>query len=100
MQCFGHVRGRTRSGGMIENYICAAGLERIVDSLVERCDVDRTHELVVQVMVISRNPEQIELLGELQSFERRGRRHRNVGVSDRIALQLRGLLHEMLELEE
>jgi hypothetical protein len=38
---------------MIESYIYAAGLQRTVDGLVERGDVDRAHELVVQVVVIS-----------------------------------------------
>ena len=51
-------------------------------------------------MVISGNPEQVEPLGELESFERRGSRDRNVWVGDRIALQLRDCLDEMIELEE
>src|SRR6516225_8270066 len=51
-------------------------------------------------MVISGNPEQVELLKELESFERRGSRDRNVWVSDGIALQLRDCPDEMVELEE
>src|ERR1700733_8985605 len=65
MQGLGYIRGSTQSGGMIENYIYATGLQRTVDGLVKRGGVDRAHELVVQVVVISGNPEQVELLGEL-----------------------------------
>src|ERR1700723_856427 len=65
MQGLGYVCGSTEGGGRMENYIYATGLQRTVDGLVERGDVDRAHELVVQVVVISGNPEQVELLGEL-----------------------------------
>ncbi len=85
---------------MIENHIGPAGLQCAVDGPVKRGDVDRAHELVVKVVVISRNPEQVELLGELESLERPGSRDRNVWVSDGIALQLRDCLDEMVELEE
>src|SRR3979490_2619546 len=47
MQGLGYICGRAQSGGMIENYIYAAGLQRTVDGLVKRDDVDRAHELVV-----------------------------------------------------
>src|SRR5438874_7898985 len=47
MQGLGYICGRAESGGMIENYIYAAGLQRTVDGLVKRGDVDRAHELVV-----------------------------------------------------
>jgi mandelamide amidase len=47
MQGLGYIRGSTHSGGMIENYIDAAGLQRAVDGLVKGGDVDRAHELVV-----------------------------------------------------
>src|SRR5215470_10780500 len=100
MQGLGYVCRSTRSGGMIENHIYPTGLQRTVDGPVKRGDVDRAHELVVQVVVIPGNPEQVELLGELESFERRGSRDRNVWVSDGIALQLRDCLDEMVELEE
>src|SRR5882724_1384653 len=47
MQGLGYICGRAQSGGMIENYIYATGLQRTVDGLVKRGDVDRAHELVV-----------------------------------------------------
>src|SRR6185312_71839 len=47
MQGLGYICGSTQSGGMIEDYICATGLQRTVDGLVERGGVDRPHELVV-----------------------------------------------------
>src|ERR1700758_4741117 len=100
MQGLGYVRRSTRSGGMIENDVHATGLQRTVDGLVKGGDVDGAHELVVEVVVISGNPEQVELLRELQSFERRGCRHRYVWMGDGIALQLGDCLDEMLELEE
>ncbi len=50
---------------MIENYVKATGLQGVVDGLVKRGGVNRSHELVMQVVVISGNPEQVELLREL-----------------------------------
>jgi hypothetical protein len=52
MQSLGYIGGSASGGGMIENDIKATGLQRTVDGLIERSDVDRAHELVVQVMVI------------------------------------------------
>src|ERR1700677_410536 len=65
MQGLGYICGSAQSGGMIENYIYATGVQWTVDGLVKRGDVDRCHELVVQVVVISGILEQVELLGEL-----------------------------------
>src|SRR5579862_9200170 len=47
MQGLGYVCRSTQSGRMIENHIHATGLQRTVDGLVKRADVDRAHELVV-----------------------------------------------------
>src|SRR5580658_1053103 len=47
MQGLGYICGSAQSGGMIENYIYATGLERTVDGLVKRSGVDWAHELVV-----------------------------------------------------
>ena len=65
MQRLGYICGGTLSGGMIENYIYATGLQRTVDGLIKRGGVNRAHELVMQVVIVSGNPEQVELLGEL-----------------------------------
>src|SRR3984885_10368576 len=45
MQGLGYICGSARSGGMIENYIYATGLQRTVDGLVKRGGVDRAHDL-------------------------------------------------------
>src|ERR1700722_571781 len=47
MQSLGYICGSTQSGGMVENYVYATRLQRTVDGLVKRGDVDRAHELVV-----------------------------------------------------
>jgi len=65
MQSLGDIGGSARSGGVIENYVKATGLQRFVYRLVKRGGVNRPHELVMQVVIVSGNPEQIELLGEL-----------------------------------
>src|ERR1700683_800659 len=78
MQGLGYIGGSARSGGMIENYIYATGLQRTVDGFVKHGGVNRPHELVMQVMIVLGNPEQVELFRELYSFERRGGRHREV----------------------
>src|SRR5271163_4554624 len=85
MQGLGYICGSTQSGGMIENYVYATRLQRFVYRPVKRGRVNRPHELVMQVVIISGNPEQVELLGELQSFERRGGRYRYIWMGDRIA---------------
>src|ERR1700683_4362415 len=47
MQGLGYICGSTQSGGMIENYVYATGLQGTVDGLVKRGGVNRAHELVV-----------------------------------------------------
>src|SRR5580692_11577649 len=47
MQGLGYICRSTQSCGVIENYIYATGLQRTVDGLVKRGDVDGAHELVV-----------------------------------------------------
>src|ERR1700733_3413546 len=65
MQGLGYIGGSARSGGMIENYVKATGLQGVVHGLVKRGGVNRAHEVVMQVVIVSGNPEQVELLGEL-----------------------------------
>src|SRR4029077_4995612 len=65
MQGLGYICGSTPSGGMIENYVYATRLQRFVYRPVKRGRVNRPHELVMQVVIISGNPEQVELLGKL-----------------------------------
>src|ERR1700683_4601428 len=84
MQSLGYIGGSARSGGMIENYVKATGFQRFVYRLVKRSGVNRPHELVMQVVIVSGNPEQVELFRELYSFERRGGRHREVWMGDGI----------------
>ena len=45
MQGLGYIRGSTWSSGMIKNHVKATGLERIVDGLVKRGDIDRPMNL-------------------------------------------------------
>jgi len=47
MQGLGYICGSTQSGGMIENYIYATGLQRTVDGLLNSAGVDWAHELIV-----------------------------------------------------
>src|SRR3984885_2179882 len=63
MQSLGYIGGSARSGGMIENHVKATGLQRFVYRLVKRGGVNRPHELVMQVVIVSGNPEKVELLG-------------------------------------
>src|SRR5271165_1588944 len=59
MQGLGYVGRSAWSGGMIENYVRAAGLQRFVYGLVEHGSVNRSHELVMQVVIVLGNPEQV-----------------------------------------
>src|SRR6476646_7607207 len=47
MQGLGYIGGSARSGGMIENYVKATGLQGVVDGPVKRGGVNRAHELVM-----------------------------------------------------
>src|SRR5580658_1716127 len=53
MQGLGYICGSTQSGGMIENYVCATRLQRFVYRPVKRGRVNRPHELVMQIVIIS-----------------------------------------------
>src|SRR3984893_11911792 len=64
MQSLGYIAGSARSGGMIENYVKATGLQRFVYRLVKRSGVNRSHELVMQVVIVSGNTEQGKLFRE------------------------------------
>src|SRR3569623_1420469 len=82
---------------MIEHDVEATGLERGEHLAVERRHIGRPQELVVQIVLILRDPEQVERLGKIEAVgeqrERDGGKQEQPGTHrkprDRIASRMR-----------
>jgi hypothetical protein len=57
-------------GCMVEDDVPAAGLQGIEHGFVERGDVLRTKVRVMEIVVVLRDPEEIELPGQAETLER------------------------------
>ena len=70
MQCFGVSQAGSRCGHMIDYQQHASGFQGIKKCFIERCNIRRSQEGVMQVMVILRRPNKIELFRHAILIER------------------------------
>src|SRR5258708_24245318 len=62
VQCVGVLQSSAGGSSVVDNDVASTGLQCCKDSLVDFCKVGRGEERIMQVMIIQRNPDQVERL--------------------------------------
>ena len=100
MQGVCDVGGRSLGRDVVQDQVDPAGFQRRKDRPVERGHVHRSHEAVVQIVVVLGNPEHVKLLRILRSVQRRGESHGDIRMGGGVGLYVGNALDDVGVLEQ